>query len=151
MVRARHRVRGAGLAGRVAVAAAAWHAGMAVAAAEPRPGLPVAAFEEAVRESLAGHGDRMGYALTRCPLTPRFAPAGETYLGRAFSQRADTVIVLVAVEKGQVASWTEFDLPGLQGWITHAATRCRGATLTVGRGAAAQRYRWDGRGFVARR
>ncbi|WP_149314134.1 hypothetical protein [Methylobacterium sp. P1-11] len=116
--------------------------------APPQAGQTVSDFQKSVRSSLAEQGDRMGFGLQLCPLRPSFYPNSETYLARAFSQRADTVITLIGVEQGRVTHWQEFDLPDLDGWITHYVTRCQGATLKIGQGRSAQFYKWNGTGFL---
>ena len=119
----------------------------AARAAEPSAGQSLPTFQENVRAFLATQGDKMGYALAKCALTPSFAIKGDTYLGRAFSQRSDTIIMLLAAENDVVSRWQEFDLPNLEGWFTHQTWRCQGSTLTIGSGRSAQRYRWDGQSF----
>lgn len=121
-------------------------AGPAIAA--PRAGQTLGEFQNEVTASLAEQGDQMGYGITRCSLSPPFTPRGKTYLARAFSQRTDTVIVLISVRDEKVDYWQEFDLPNLDGWITHYVTVCEGSTLAVGPGRNVQRYRWDGKGFT---
>jgi hypothetical protein len=127
---------------------ATWLACASGAAAEPKAGQTIAEFEDAIVAGLAAQGDKMGYSFQPCALKPAFTASGQTYVGRAFSQRSDTVIVLVAVEGERVARWEEFDLPDIQGWITHGVVRCKGSTLEVAHGRAIQRYRWSGREFT---
>ena len=137
--------------GRVALSAALavvaqWGLAWA-AAAQPTAGQSLADFRAAVQASLTARGDRMGFALEPCALQPPFAASRETHVGRAFSQREDTAIVQVAAERGSVVSWKEFDLPGLEGWITHGAIRCRGRVLEVVHRRTVQRFGWTGRAF----
>lgn len=133
------------------VAAAFWLACQGPAAATPAIGQALSDFEAAIALSLANRGDRMGYALQPCALKPPFAASGTTYLGRAFSERTDVLVVLVAVEAGRVSRWIEYDLPGFEGWFTHGVVRCRGSMLEVSHGRTVQRYRWTGQAFVRRR
>ena len=117
-------------------------------AAEPAAGQSLAAFEAAVVERFAARGDRMGFALEECRLEPPFAGQGATWLGRAFSARTDTDVILVAVENGRVVRWQEFALPELEGWLTHHLAACDGALLELSQDGHTQRYRWDGSGFT---
>jgi hypothetical protein len=141
-------VGGLRAAARAGLIGATWLAWASGAAAEPKTGQTIAEFEDAVVSGLAAQGDRMGYSFQPCALKPAFTASGQTYVGRAFSQRDDTVIVLVAIGQERVARWEEFDLPDIQGWITHEVVRCKGSALEVAHGRAIQRYRWSGREFT---
>lgn len=132
------------------LAAASWLACLGPAATAPTIGQTLPEFEAAVSTSQGARGDRMGFALRPCALKPPFAASGTTFLGRALSERADVLIVLVAVEAEHVTGWAEFDLPSFEGWFTHGIVRCRGSTLEVAHGRTVQRYRWTGRAFVRR-
>jgi hypothetical protein len=138
-------------AARVGLIGATWLWSATGVSAEPKAGQTIVEFEEAVVASLAAQGDKMGYAFQSCALKPPFAASGKTYVGRAFSQRDAMAIVLVAVEQERVTRWEEFNLPDLQGWLTHGAVRCKSSILEVAHGRAIQRYRWSGREFTKRK
>ena len=145
---ARHG-RGGGVFASVAVALAL-SCGLAGAAeAPPAAGQTLAEWQQAATASLESRGDKMGFAVQRCRLTPPFAGAAETYLSRAVSQDEKMELALIAVRGGKVTEWKEFGLPGFQGWFIRALHACKGQFLEIRfDGKLSQRYRWNGQGFA---
>jgi hypothetical protein len=136
----------------IGLIAASWalSSGLASAAeAAPAAGQTVAQWQDAVTVNLAARGHKMGFSVDPCALRPPFAGAPNTYLSRAFSQDDKMDLALVAVRDGRVTEWKEFELPGLEGWFTHALRACKGKFLEIRfDGRLSQRYRWNGQGFT---
>jgi hypothetical protein len=145
---ARHG-RGAGVFWSLA-AALALSCGLAGAAeAPPAAGQTLDEWQNAATAYLASRGDKMGFAVQRCKLTPPFAGAAETYLSRAVSQDKTMELALIAVRDGKVTEWKEFGLPSFQGWFIRALHACKGRFLEIRfDGKLSQRYRWNGQGFA---
>jgi len=141
--------RGGGMFCSVA-AALAMNCGLACAAeAPPAVGQTLAEWQRAATAYLEIRGDKMGFAVQRCSLTPPFAGATETYLSRAFSQDQKMELALVAVRNGKVTEWKEFELPDFQGWFTRALRACKGRFLEIRfDGKLSHRYRWTGQTFA---
>jgi hypothetical protein len=138
-----------GLVRRLA-AALALSCGFACAAeGPPAAGQTLAEWQKAVTAYLETRGDKMGFAVERCTLTPPFAGAPETYLSRAFSQDGKKELALVAVRDSKVAEWKEFELPGFEGCFTHALRVCKGRFLEIRfDDKLSHRYRWNGQSFA---
>ena len=132
------------------VAALALSRGLACAAeAPPAAGQTLAEWQRAATAYLERRGDKMGFAVEPCRLSPPFAGRTEAYLSRAFSQDEKMELVLVAVREGKVTEWKEFELPGFQGWFTHALRACKGGFLEIRfDGKLSYRYRWNGQSFA---
>jgi len=141
--------RGGGAFSSVA-GALALSCGLACAAeAPPAAGQTLAEWQRVATAYLETRGDKMGFAVQRCSLTPPFAGAAETYLSRAFSQDEKMELALIAVRGGKVTEWKEFELPGFRGWFTHALRTCKGRFLEIRfDGKLSHRYRWNGQGFA---
>ena len=136
----------------IGLIAASWalSSGLASAAeAAPAAGQTVAEWQDAVAANLDARGRKMGFSVDPCALRPPFASAPNTYLSRAFSQGDKMVLALVAVRDGKVTEWKEFELPGFEGWFTHALHACKGKFLEIRfDGRLSQRYSWNGQGFT---
>jgi hypothetical protein len=110
----------------------------------------VAEWEKAVTAHLEARGDKMGFAVEPCALKLPFAGAPKTYLSRAFSEDGKMVLALVAVRNGKVTEWKEFELPGFEGWFTHAGRARKGKSLEIRYDDTLwHRYRWNGQSLTA--
>ena len=118
----------------------------------PAAGQTIEEFEKAnTAEITATPGNKMGYAVQKCPLKPQpFAGAGELYFG--FGPRADhgdeTIVDLIGVRDGRVTEWKQFVLPDFQGWLTHYVWECKAKSFQVLHDSKVeQRFRWTGSSF----